>query len=53
MLQTTSIVVSLSIGQWTARRLDKKVTNEVNTQHSASEDAGRYNKLFYFPVKKE
>ncbi len=44
-LQSTSVVVSLSVSQWTARKLDKKITDEVNDKHAASKDAGRYNKL--------
>lgn len=44
-LQSNSVVVSLSVSQWTARKLDKKITDEVNTTHAASNDAGRYNKL--------
>lgn len=38
-------LVSVDISQWTARKLDKKVTQKVNAEHGASEDAGRYNKL--------
>lgn len=45
MLQNKSIVVSFSVSQWTARKLDKKVTDDVNKTHAASNDAGRYNKL--------
>lgn len=45
MLQKNSLIVSLSVSQWTARKHDKKITDEVNTNHNASNDAGRYNKL--------
>jgi hypothetical protein len=54
MLQATKIasplsrkatLLSVTISQWTARKLDKKVTDEVNRSHGASADAGRYNKL--------
>lgn len=45
MLQNNSLIVSLSVSMWTARRLDKTITNEVHTTHNASDDAGRYNKL--------
>lgn len=38
-----SILVSLIISQWAARKYDKKVTREVNEQHNAT-DAGRFNK---------
>jgi hypothetical protein len=44
-LQTTSLIVIFSVSQWTARKHDKKVTDEVNTTHDADKDAGRYNKL--------
>lgn len=45
MLQKNSLIVSLSVSQWTARRHDKEITKEVKNTHNASEDAGRYNKL--------
>ena len=44
-LHETAMLVSLSVKQWTARKLDKKITDQVNREHSASQDAGRYNKL--------
>lgn len=44
-LQTTALIVSLSVSQWTGRKLDRKITDEVNKEHNASNDAGRYNKL--------
>lgn len=44
MLQENSLIVSLSISKWTARKHDKKITKEVKEQHNASDDAGRYNK---------
>lgn len=49
-LSTKAVLVSLNISQWSARRLDKKVTQETNEAHNAVADAGRYNKLL---VKKE
>ena len=54
MLQSTKIasplsrkatLVSVTISQWTARKLDKKITAEVNRAHNAVKDAGRFNKL--------
>ena len=45
MLQNNSLIVSLSVSQWTARKMDKKVTTEVIDQHNAASDAGRWNKL--------
>lgn len=45
MIQTTSLIVTLSISQWSARKLDRKITDEVNRDHNASDDAGRFNKL--------
>lgn len=44
-LASRAIVVSLSISQWSGRRLDREITNEVNESHNAAADAGRYNKL--------
>lgn len=44
-LSRKATLVSVNISQWTARKLDRKVTDEVNKQHNASQDAGRYNKL--------
>jgi len=43
-LNTRAMLASLNISVWTARKLDRKITTEVNTQHAASQDAGRYNK---------
>lgn len=39
-----AMLVSLSIKQWTARKYDRKITEEVNQSHN-SKDAGRFNKL--------
>jgi hypothetical protein len=44
-LSRKATLVSVNVSQWTARRLDRKVTDEVNRQHNAAKDAGRYNKL--------
>lgn len=44
-LATRAMVVTLSISQWSGRRLDREITDEVNNQHNAAADAGRYNKL--------
>jgi membrane-associated HD superfamily phosphohydrolase len=38
------MLVDLSISTWTARKLDKNVTNEVNTSKRASQQASRVNK---------
>lgn len=53
MLQTESLIVILNISQWTARKHDKKITDEVKESHNASEDAGRYNKLLISKVHME
>jgi len=45
LLSQKAVLVSLNMSQWTARRLDKKITDEVNEDHGAVADAGRYNKL--------
>src|SRR5262245_14735489 len=44
-LSRKAMLVSVNISMWTARKFDKRVTQEVNEQHGACEDAGRYNKL--------
>jgi hypothetical protein len=43
-LNDRALLVSLSISQWTARKLDKKATKEVADFNRASTSAGRYNK---------
>lgn len=43
-LGSKAVLVSLNIKQWTARKLDRKITDKVNSEHGASADAGRYNK---------
>ena len=42
-LSEKAILVSLVISSWSARKIDKKVTREVEESHDAK-DAGRYNK---------
>jgi hypothetical protein len=44
-LAKKAMLAELCISGWTARRLDKKITDEVNAEHNAVADAGRYNKL--------
>lgn len=44
-LNERAMLAELSISQWSARRLDKQITDEVNREHGAAADAGRYNKL--------
>ena len=43
-LNDKALLVQLSIRQWTARKVDKQVTSEVNISKRASDKAGRYNK---------
>jgi hypothetical protein len=44
-LASRAVVVSLRISQWSGRRLDREVTDEVIREHDAADDAGRFNKL--------
>jgi hypothetical protein len=44
-LSRKATLVAVDISQWTARKLDKRVTDKVNRDHHAADDAGRYNKL--------
>jgi hypothetical protein len=43
-LSSRAMVVSLSISQWSAQRLDRSVTEEVTQQKNAAKDAGNFNK---------
>jgi len=52
-LKNSALLVCFNASQWTARKLDRQITTEVNTSHSASEDAGRYNKLLFAKDKTE
>jgi len=44
-LSDRALLVQLSISQWTARKYDKKVTQDVASSHGVSTSAGRYNKV--------
>ena len=44
-LSRKAVLVSVNISQWTARKIDKTATKDVNSKHDAADDAGRYNKL--------
>lgn len=43
-MHSRAILVSLRISAWSARKYDKKVSQEVATSHGVTIDAGRYNK---------
>jgi hypothetical protein len=45
VLAQKAVLASLTISQWSARRFDRKITDETNRRHNADADAGRYNKL--------
>ena len=44
-LQTKAVLADVTVRHWTGRKLDRRITDEVNKQHDAEADAGRYNKL--------
>lgn len=44
ILAQKAVLASLSISRWSARRFDKKVTDEIHVAHNAQSDVGRYNK---------
>lgn len=44
MLQNSAMIANLTIKNWSARKLDRSVSAEVDVAHSA-QDGGRYNKL--------
>lgn len=43
-LNDRALLVQLGISQWTARKYDKRVTQQVADQHNTTTAAGRYNK---------
>lgn len=43
-LSDRALLVQLSISQWTARKYDRKTTQEVAIAHNTTMNAGRYNK---------
>jgi hypothetical protein len=50
-ISSSAMLVELSIGTWTARKLDKSVTDEVNINKKASSSASRVNKHLLPEVK--
>lgn len=42
-----ALLVSVTVSSWAARRLDKRVTDEVHQEHGASKQAGRYSKRLF------
>ena len=45
VLANKAVLSSLNISEWTARKLDRKVTAETNQRYKAADNAGWYNKL--------
>ena len=43
-IATSAMFAELSIGNWTARKLDRKATKETTTANGASDDAGAFHK---------
>jgi hypothetical protein len=43
-LSESALIVSIKISKWKGRKFDRKVTNEVNSNHGTT-DAGRFNKI--------
>lgn len=48
-ISTKAMLVSMSIRSWSARRYDRKVSQEVADQHEADHKVGRYNKCLIDP----
>lgn len=44
-LSRKAVLVAVKISAWTARKLDRQITDDTNQRFNASKDAGRYNKL--------
>lgn len=45
LLSQKAILASIRISQWSARKVDKKATDEVHAHNHADPQSGRYNKL--------
>jgi hypothetical protein len=45
ILSQKAVIADVVIRRWTGRKLDRQVTDEVNSERNAEADAGRYNKL--------
>ena len=45
VLAKKAVLTVLTISQWSARRFDKKLTEDVHASHGMQQDAGRYNKV--------
>jgi hypothetical protein len=45
VLASKAVLASVVISAWSARKYDKKITEETNARNNANPDAGRYNKL--------
>lgn len=43
-LSSRAMLVSLSISSWYSRKFDRKITQDVASEHNTNENAGRYNK---------
>ena len=43
-LTDKALLAQLNVSQWTARKYDKKVTQQIADQHNTIVEAGRYNK---------
>tara|TARA_R100001530_G_scaffold87718_1_gene61104 strand:+ start:2571 stop:3413 length:843 start_codon:yes stop_codon:yes gene_type:complete len=44
-LKENSILVKLKVSQWTARKYDRNISDELTTKHNASHDYARVNKV--------
>ena len=57
MITNTALIATYNCSQWTARKVDKQVTDEVTAQHGASKNSGKWDKLlankrYMTPVQK-
>jgi hypothetical protein len=46
-LNDRALLVSLGVSEWTAKKMDKRATKQVNDGNHASSKAGRYNKSLF------
>src|SRR3546814_6721692 len=45
VLSQKAMLSHVRLSAWSARRIDRKATEEINEKNNAANDAGRYNKL--------
>ena len=50
-IASSAVLIEVNISMWTARKLDKKVSREIDQTKGATEKAGNYNKNLWILMK--